>query len=209
MHSGASAHTVRRTDMEPRWWLVDREGECWYVSGTSARLREMARRLPGLSDCGCARSIDRQSSRWADLCLHHGRCGWRGPRACTVARTGPPHLHHALGRRDGSRSRRFVCDRSGVRRDKLRGCTDHRCVDGPWVGVAQSFVRSDRVPAAPVWIATMGIAWAVGWVVTTSIGVQAEAGWPIVGVSGALVAQALTGVVLMTLTRRQAQPALA
>jgi hypothetical protein len=80
---------------------------------------------------------------------------------------------------------------------------------GLGVGVAQSFVRSDRVPAAPVWIPTMGIAWAIGWIVTTSIGVQAEAGWPVVGVSGALVAQALTGVVLMTLTRRQAQPALA
>jgi len=33
--------------------------------------------------------------------------------------------------------------------------------------------------------------------VTTSIGVQAEAGWPVVGVSGAIVAQAITGVVLM------------
>jgi hypothetical protein len=55
----------------------------------------------------------------------------------------------------------------------------------------------------------MGIAWAFGWIVTTSIGVQAEAGWPVVGVSGALVAQALTGVVIMTVARRQSQPVFA
>jgi hypothetical protein len=82
-------------------------------------------------------------------------------------------------------------------------------VTGLGVGVAQSFVRSDRVPAAAIWIPTMGIAWAVGWVVTTSIGVQAEAGWPVVGVSGALIAQILTGIVLATFGRRQVQPALA
>lgn len=76
-------------------------------------------------------------------------------------------------------------------------------VTGIGVGVAQSAVRSDRLPSAAVWIVTMGVVWAIAWVVTTSIGVQAEAGWPVVGVSGALVAQALSGIVLMTMTRRQ------
>ena len=81
---------------------------------------------------------------------------------------------------------------------------------GLGVGLAQSLVRSDRIPSAILWIPTMGIAWAIAWVVTTSIGVQAEAGWPVVGVSGALVAQALTGLVLMTVGgRRQVQPATA
>ena len=70
-------------------------------------------------------------------------------------------------------------------------------VTGLGVGVAQSLVRSDRLPSAIVWVPTMAVAWAIAWVVTTSIGVQAEAGWPVVGVSGAIVAQALTGVVLM------------
>jgi hypothetical protein len=82
-------------------------------------------------------------------------------------------------------------------------------ITGLGVGIAQSFLRSDRIPSALVWIPTMGIAWAIAWVVTTSIGVQAEAGWPVVGVSGALVAQLLTGVVLMTMTRRRTQPAFA
>jgi hypothetical protein len=80
---------------------------------------------------------------------------------------------------------------------------------GLGVGIAHSFVRSDRVPAAPIWIPAMAIAWAAGWVVTTSIGVQAEDGWPVVGLSGALVAQVLSGLVLVTLSRRRAQPALA
>jgi hypothetical protein len=77
---------------------------------------------------------------------------------------------------------------------------------GVGVGIAQSLVRSDRMPSAAVWIVTMGVAWCIAWVVTTSIGVQAEAGWPVVGVSGALVAQALTGVVLMTMGRRRGRP---
>ncbi len=79
-------------------------------------------------------------------------------------------------------------------------------VTGLGVGVAQSFVRSDRMPPAAVWIPTMGVGWAIAWVVTTSIGVQASAGWPVVGVSGALAAQLLTGVVLMTMGRKRAQP---
>jgi hypothetical protein len=82
-------------------------------------------------------------------------------------------------------------------------------VTGLGVGAAQSLVRSDRMPSAAVWTATMAIAWSIAWVVTTSIGVQASDGWPIVGVSGALVAQILTGAVLMRLGRRQMQPAIA
>lgn len=82
-------------------------------------------------------------------------------------------------------------------------------VTGLGVGVAQSMVRSDRMPSAAVWIPTMVVAWALAWVVTTTIGVQANAGWPVVGVSGALAAQLLTGVVLMTMGGRPAQPAFA
>jgi hypothetical protein len=82
-------------------------------------------------------------------------------------------------------------------------------VTGLGVGLAQSLLRADRIPSPAIWIPTMGVAWAIAWVVTTSIGVQAEAGWPIVGVSGALVAQILTGIVLLAATRRRMQPAFA
>jgi hypothetical protein len=82
-------------------------------------------------------------------------------------------------------------------------------VTGLGVGIAQSLVRSEQMPPAAIWIPTMGVAWAIAWVVTTSIGVQASAGWPVVGLSGALTAQLLTGVVLMTMRGRRAQPAFA
>jgi len=82
-------------------------------------------------------------------------------------------------------------------------------VTGLGVGVAQSFVRSDQMPSPAVWIPTMGVAWAIAWLVTTSIGVQASAGWPVVGVSGAIAAQVLSGIVLMTMGRKRAQPAFA
>jgi hypothetical protein len=42
-----------------------------------------------------------------------------------------------------------------------------------------------------------------------ALGREVSVTWPVVGVSGALVAQALTGVVLMRVRRRQAQPAVA
>lgn len=82
-------------------------------------------------------------------------------------------------------------------------------VTGLGVGAAQSLVRADRIPSPLLWTATMGVAWSIGWIVTTSIGVQAEAGWPVVGLSGAIVAQALSGLALVTLGRRRVQPAAA
>jgi hypothetical protein len=82
-------------------------------------------------------------------------------------------------------------------------------VTGLGVGAAQSLVRADRIPSPLLWTATMGVAWSIGWIVTTSIGVQAEAGWPVVGLSGAIVAQALSGLALLTLGRRRVQPAVA
>ena len=82
-------------------------------------------------------------------------------------------------------------------------------VTGLGVGVAQSLVRSDQMPSPAVWIPTMVVAWAIAWIVTTSIGVQANAGWPVVGVSGALAAQLLTGIALMTMGRKRVQPAFA
>jgi hypothetical protein len=82
-------------------------------------------------------------------------------------------------------------------------------ITGLGVGFAQSLVRSDRIPPPVIWIPTMGVAWAIAWVVTTSIGVQANAGWPVVGVSGALAAQLLTGVVLVTTGKKRVQPAFA
>jgi hypothetical protein len=45
--------------------------------------------------------------------------------------------------------------------------------------------------------------------VTASIGVALEAGWPVFGLSGALVSQVLAGVVLWKVLARGEEPALA
>jgi hypothetical protein len=50
---------------------------------------------------------------------------------------------------------------------------------------------------------TLGIAWAIGWGVTASIGVALEAGWPVFGLSGALVSQAIAGIVLWKVLARE------
>jgi len=50
---------------------------------------------------------------------------------------------------------------------------------------------------------TLGIAWAIGWAVTASIGVALEAGWPVFGLSGALVSQAIVGIVLWKVLGRE------
>ena len=47
-----------------------------------------------------------------------------------------------------------------------------------------------------IWVVASGIAWAVGWTVTSGIGVALASGWPVYGLSGALVSQLITGVVL-------------
>jgi len=87
--------------------------------------------------------------------------------------------------------RRIVLSNGRRHRDELRGFVNAAvagailglaqwlAVTGLGVWIAQSFVRSDRLPTPSIWIPTMGIAWAIGWLVTTSIGVPAEAGWPV------------------------------
>ena len=45
------------------------------------------------------------------------------------------------------------------------------------------------------------VAWTVGWRIASSVGVQTEAGWPVFGVSGAIVAQALSGLVVVGMGR--------
>ncbi|HEX7172752.1 MAG TPA: hypothetical protein VF365_09125 [Candidatus Limnocylindria bacterium] len=82
-------------------------------------------------------------------------------------------------------------------------------VSGLTVGAAQAAVlaRGDLAHAA-VWMAASGIAWALGWLTTASIGVALAAGWPVYGMSGAIVSQLITGVVLWRLaSRREATPA--
>jgi hypothetical protein len=79
-------------------------------------------------------------------------------------------------------------------------------VSGLALGAGQAAVlMRERIANAWMWVMASGIAWAVGWAVTSGIGVALATGWPVYGLSGALVSQMITGVVLWkVLARREA-----
>src|SRR5205809_763970 len=73
-------------------------------------------------------------------------------------------------------------------------------VSGALVGVAQgALLMRAGVPNAWAWIPVTAVAWAVGWLITASVGVALPPGWPIYGLSGALASQVITGVALWRL----------
>ena len=65
-------------------------------------------------------------------------------------------------------------------------------------GQAALLVRQ-RVRSAWTWVLASTAAWAIGWLVTASIGVDLEAGWPVYGLSGALASQLITALALWRL----------
>ncbi len=66
---------------------------------------------------------------------------------------------------------------------------------GALAGVGQAIVLARRVgPLAAAWPAYLAGVWAVGWAVTTAIGVQVGDRFTVFGSVGALVVTALTGV---------------
>ena len=73
-------------------------------------------------------------------------------------------------------------------------------VSGLLIGAAQAAVLMRvGISNAWVWIPVTGLAWGVGWLVTSGIGVALEAGWPVYGLSGALASQVITAVALWSL----------
>jgi len=62
-------------------------------------------------------------------------------------------------------------------------------------GQAVLFGR-EGVGNAWIWVGASAIAWAIGWLVTAAVGVALAPGWPVYGLSGALVSQVITGIVL-------------
>ena len=70
-------------------------------------------------------------------------------------------------------------------------------VAGLVLGAGQAIMLyRSGVPAAWLWVAVSGLAWAAGWFVTASAGIALEAGWPVYGMSGAIVSQVITGIVI-------------
>jgi len=78
-------------------------------------------------------------------------------------------------------------------------------ISGLAVGLAQALVLRHRLGRlALVWPAALPVVWALGWVVTTSIGIAVDQQFIVFGASGALVVTALTAVLPLILTRKAA-----
>ena len=76
-------------------------------------------------------------------------------------------------------------------------------ISGLALGAGQAaLLMRERVANTWTWIVASGIAWAVGWAVTSGIGVALAAGWPVYGLSGAIASQLITGVVLWRVLAR-------
>jgi hypothetical protein len=82
-------------------------------------------------------------------------------------------------------------------------------VTGALIGGAQAAVIGRGPLVSAAWTGLVGVAWALGWLTTWSIGVDVERGYAVFGLSGTLVATTLTGLVLWRLVGagREARPA--
>jgi uncharacterized membrane protein len=69
-------------------------------------------------------------------------------------------------------------------------------ITGIPLGAAQAYLLRDRLANAWVWAAAMPLLWALGWTVSTFIGVSVEQQFAVFGASGAITFMALSGVLL-------------
>ena len=73
-------------------------------------------------------------------------------------------------------------------------------VSGVVIGAVQAFLfMRAGVANAWMWVAASAVAWAVGWLITSGIGVALAPGWPVYGLSGAIASQVITAVALWRL----------
>lgn len=74
-------------------------------------------------------------------------------------------------------------------------------VSGLCVGTSQWLVLRAHVGAGLSWIPGLALLWALGWTITTSIGVDVESKWAVFGASGAITVTLLSGGLLWLLSR--------
>jgi hypothetical protein len=76
------------------------------------------------------------------------------------------------------------------------------------IGIEQGGLLSkEDSTTRSIWAATMAVSWAIGWFVTATVGVDLANGWPIFGASGAITAQAISGIALVALVERRRRAA--
>jgi len=69
-------------------------------------------------------------------------------------------------------------------------------ITGLLLGVAQGLVLPGTVRSRLIWAAAMPLLWALGWTVSTAIGIDVEQQFTIFGASGAITFSALSGALL-------------
>ena len=79
-------------------------------------------------------------------------------------------------------------------------------ITGIPLGAAQAFALRDRVAKAWVWAAAMPLLWALGWTVTTAIGIDVESQFVVFGAGGAVTFMALSGLLLDRLRAATSPP---
>jgi hypothetical protein len=72
-------------------------------------------------------------------------------------------------------------------------------ISGAVLGVAQLLVLRDRLAGAWRWVPLTALAWTLGWTVTRAAGIDVERHYYNFGLSGALVATILTGLLAVTI----------
>jgi len=74
-------------------------------------------------------------------------------------------------------------------------------VSGLGIGIAQWPLLHGLVRGSVAWIPATAAAWALGWTVTTAIGVDPDDRWAVFGLSGSATCTVLLGAVLWVLAR--------
>jgi uncharacterized membrane protein len=79
-------------------------------------------------------------------------------------------------------------------------------ITGIPLGAAQAYLLRDRLANAWIWAAAMPLLWALGWTVSTFIGVSVDNQFAVFGASGAITFMALSGVLLDRLRAATSPP---